>query len=179
VGRSGSSNCCCRLLLEECIVCADFSYIAGHKGLFFGAEWCIKVHRRAWHHSINRNGPRPRIIVLERRGDSRPLRGQKEEKKGTPKKKISNRSGWLLLGLFLSLHRPTGLFLTNPVCTAVLWRRNTVSPGCQFSPLSAPSGATNQYHLLPLPTSYHPIQPSSKGQATTTEEEALTNKDNE
>jgi hypothetical protein len=79
--RSGSSNCCCRLLLEECIVCADFSSTSRDKGVFFRCWVCIKAHRKAWHHSINRNGPRPRIIVLERRGDSRPLRGQKEEKR--------------------------------------------------------------------------------------------------
>jgi hypothetical protein len=79
--RSGSSNCCCRLLLEQCIVCADFSSTSRDKGVFFWCWVCIKAHRRAWHHSINRNGPRPHIIVLERRGDSRPLMGQKEEKR--------------------------------------------------------------------------------------------------
>jgi hypothetical protein len=134
--RSGSSNCCCRLLLEKCIVCADFSYTSRDKRAFFRCWGCIRVHRRAWHHSINWNGSRNGIIVLKRRGDSRPLGDKKKKRdKGTPKK-ISNRSGRspanplvppacglsvrLGLSLSLSLYRPTGLFLTNPVCTAVL-----------------------------------------------------------
>jgi hypothetical protein len=119
--RSGSSNCCCRLLVERCVVCADLSYIAGQKGLFFGAEWCIKVHRRVWHHSINWNGPRPRIIVLKRQEDSRPLgdkKKKKREKKERPKK-ISNRSG-RSPAISLSLSQPTNWSFLDQIRSVLL-----------------------------------------------------------
>jgi hypothetical protein len=90
---------------------------------------------------------------------------REKKKKGTPKKKISNWSGrspanLLFLSLSLSLSQPTNwsfLDQSDLYCCALPWRGNTVSPSCQFSPLSAPSGATNQYFSPTFPVSlYHP-----------------------